>query len=55
MFLESELWEDMHETAEIFAYNGNHYVIPYSISDPFVITYSRTLIKSEKLDDPYEL
>ncbi len=52
---DSELWEDMHETAEIFAYNGNHYVIPYSISDPFVITYSRTLMKSEKLDDPYEL
>lgn len=52
---DSELWEDMHDTAEIFAYNGNHYVIPYSISDPFVITYSRTLMKSEKLDDPYEL
>lgn len=52
---DSDLWEDMHDTAGIFAYDGNHYVIPYSISDPFVITYSRTLMKSEKLDDPYEL
>ncbi len=52
---DSELWEDMHETAEMFSYDGNHYVIPYSISDPFVITYSRKLMKSEKLDDPYEL
>ena len=52
---DSELWEDMHKTAEMFSYDGNHYVIPYSISDPFVITYSRKLMKSEKLDDPYEL
>lgn len=52
---DSELWENMHDTAEIFRYNGNHYVIPYSISDPFIITYSQKLMKSEGLDDPYEL
>lgn len=52
---DSELWEDMHSTADMFSYNGSHYVLPYSISDPFVITYSRKLMKSENFEDPYKL
>lgn len=52
---DTDLWSDMHDTADIFAYNGQHYVVPYSISDPFVIIYSRKLMKSEGFDDPYQL
>ena len=53
--LDDELWVDMKDEAEQFAYNGQHYVIPYCISDPVCIQYSRTLMDEEGLDDPYEL
>ena len=41
--------------AESLVYNGKHYVIPYAISDPVCIQYSRELMQEEGLDDPYEL
>ena len=49
------LWDDMKETAEIFRYNGGHYVIPYRLRDPMLLTYSRKLMQQEGLDDPYTL
>lgn len=49
------LWDDMTEVIDSLAYNGGHYVIPYSVEQPYVLTYSRQLVKDEKLDDPYEL
>ncbi len=49
------LWDNMQDTIEMFAYNGGHYVIPYSIDEPFLITYSRKMMQEENLDDPYEL
>ncbi len=55
MNMDSDLWEDMTDTIDMLEYKGQHYVIPYSISDPFLITYSRSICKKEKLDDPYEL
>lgn len=53
--IDTELWNDMSEIIDMFEYNDQHYVIPYSVSDPFVITYSRKIMESEGLDDPYEL
>jgi multiple sugar transport system substrate-binding protein len=53
--LDSDLWSGMKDTAESLAYQGQHYVIPYAISDPVCIQYSRTLMEEEGLDDPYEL
>lgn len=49
------LWDDMEDVMEMFKYNGNHYVVPFTISDPLLITYSRKLMEAEGLDDPYEL
>lgn len=55
MNMDGSLWEDMTDTIDRLEYKGQHYVIPYSISDPYLITYSRNICKREKLDDPYEL
>lgn len=49
------LWDDVISVADEFAYDGNHYVMPYSLSEISVLTYSRKMIKKDKLDDPYEL
>ncbi|MCD7800453.1 MAG: extracellular solute-binding protein [Ruminococcus sp.] len=53
--LDDELWSGVKDMAESLSYNGQHYVIPYAISDPVCIQYSRTLMDEEGLDDPYEL
>ena len=52
---EEDIWADMSEAAEMFKYKDAHYVVPYSVSDPFLLIYSRKLIKADKLNDPYEL
>ena len=49
------LWEDMMGAADALQYDGAHYVMPYDVSAPQLIMYSRKLVKKEKLDDPYEL
>ena len=51
----SGLWDDIKGVADTFKYDGQHYVVPYSLSDPIVITYSRKLMEEEGLDDPYKL
>jgi multiple sugar transport system substrate-binding protein len=53
--LDDDLWSDMKDVADSFVYQGKHYVIPYCISDPVMIQYSRELMQEEGLDDPYEL
>ena len=53
--MDTDLWEDMTEVIDMFEYNGSHYVVPYTISDPLLITYSRKMMEAEGLDDPYEL
>lgn len=55
MGIEDGLWDGMKDTIDMFAYDGSHYVVPYSLSDPQLITYSRKLMEEEKLDDPYKL
>ncbi len=49
------LWDDMEASVDMFEYNGSHYVVPYSVSDPEIIMYSRKLFKELGYDDPYEL
>lgn len=53
--LNDELWSDVKGLADKMAYDGKHYVIPYGISNPSFLIYSRKMIKDEKLDDPYKL
>ena len=49
------LWDEMSGVIDMFAYKGQHYVVPYSISDPFLLTYSRKLMQSEGIEDPRKL
>ncbi len=49
------LWDDMEKVIDKLEYNGSHYVMPYDVSNPQLIMYSRKLVEKEKLDDPYEL
>jgi len=53
--MNSEIWDGMRETADRLEYDGKHYVIPYALSNPSLITYSRKMIEENDLDDPYEL
>ena len=52
---DEDMWQDMTDIMDRLTYNEEHYIVPYSISDPVVATYSRRLMKEEKLDDPWEL
>ena len=55
MGIEDGLWDDMEDVIDMFEYDDQHYVVPYSISDPLLITYSRKMMQAEGLEDPYEL
>lgn len=53
--MNSELWSGMSSVTEAFAYKGQHYVLPYSMSDPLVLTYSRKIMTDNGLEDPCKL
>lgn len=55
MGVDEGIWDDMKSVSDTLAYKGEHYVMPYSLSEPSIIIYSRKLMKKEKLDDPYTL
>ena len=52
---EDGLWDDIKDIAEIFKYKDQHYVVPYALSEPYLLTYCRALFRSEGMDDPYTL
>ncbi len=53
--LDDEVWDGIRDAIDMYEYNGKHYVVPYAVSDPLLITYSRTMCEENGLDDPYEL
>lgn len=53
--LDSELWVDMKDIAEQFAYNGKHYYYPYTLSSNFALNYNRVVLKEYGLQDPMDL
>lgn len=53
--LSDPLWDDMRSAIDAYTYKDAHYVVPYRISDPLLITYSRSLCQENGLDDPYTL
>ncbi|MBQ8514913.1 MAG: extracellular solute-binding protein [Ruminococcus sp.] len=53
--LSEDMWTDMQDIIDMYEYNGQHYVVPYCLSDPLLITYSRTMCEENGLEDPYEL
>ncbi|MCR5718002.1 MAG: extracellular solute-binding protein [Oscillospiraceae bacterium] len=55
MDLNDSVWDGVRDAIDMFAYAGKHYVVPYSVSDPLVLTYSRKLCKENGFDDPYTL
>ena len=52
---EDGLWDDIKDIAEIFKYKDQHYVVPYALSEPYLLTYSRALFSSLGIEDPYTL
>lgn len=55
MEMDSDIWTDMKSAIDVFAYDKQHYVIPYSVSEPIFLTYSRKITEGESLGDPYTL
>ncbi|MCR5599510.1 MAG: ABC transporter substrate-binding protein [Ruminococcus sp.] len=55
MGMSDGLWDEMSDVIRSFEYKGQHYVVPYALSEPFLLTYSRKLMQSEGIDDPYTL
>lgn len=53
--MDEGIWDDMTGVIDMFQYNGEHYVVPYAVSDPLIIIYSRKMMKEADLDDPYKL
>lgn len=53
--LDDSIWDGIRDGIDMYEYNGKHYVVPYAISDPLLITYSRQLCEENGLEDPYEL
>lgn len=53
--LNDEIWTDMSDVIDMFEYKGSHYVVPYCLSDPLLITYNRSVCEENGLEDPYEL
>ncbi|WP_294367105.1 ABC transporter substrate-binding protein [uncultured Ruminococcus sp.] len=53
--LSDDIWSDMTDVIDMFQYKGKHYVVPYCLSDPLLLTYSRSMCEENGLDDPYEL
>lgn len=53
--LTDSIWDDIRYAIDMFEFNGSHYVIPYEVSDPVLLIYSRTKCGEYGLADPYEL
>lgn len=53
--LNDPIWDGMREAIDLYAYHDQHYVVPYAVSDPLLITYSRQMCEENGLDDPYTL
>ncbi len=53
--LNDSIWDGIRDGIDMYEYNGKHYVVPYAVSDPLLITYSRQMCEENGLEDPYEL
>lgn len=52
---EDDIWNGMEDVIDMYEYKGSHYVVPYNITNPLVLTYSRSMCEENGLPDPYEL
>lgn len=53
---EDPMWADVKDTADMFLWNGEHYVAPfgYGFNDFQILMYNRTTVEELGADDPYE-
>ena len=52
---DAALWADVKDTAEQYSINGKHYVAPIDFGALSIITYEKSFIEDNGLDDPYAL
>lgn len=54
---EDPMWADVKEQADMFVYNGEHYVAPfgYGFNDFQILMYNKSVIEENGFEDPYEL
>lgn len=52
---DDEIWDGMENVLDMYKYRGKHYVVPYNICNPLILTYSRSMCEENGLPDPYEL
>lgn len=53
--MENAMWDDMDELIGQMKYKDSHYVIPYALSNPNLLIYSKTVMNENGLEDPYTL
>ncbi len=53
--MDTGIWDNMQEVIDMFEFRGSHYVIPYSLTRPTILTYSRNVMRENGFEDPYEL
>ncbi|HKM33020.1 MAG TPA: ABC transporter substrate-binding protein [Oscillospiraceae bacterium] len=53
--IESPLWAGVADVVEQYAWNGQHYYFPWTVTNGAVLQYDRDLVSELGLDDPYDL
>lgn len=53
--LTDPIWNDMQDAIENYAYQGEHYVIPYATENNLLLIYDKNLCQKNSLADPYAL
>ncbi|MDE6087181.1 MAG: extracellular solute-binding protein [Oscillospiraceae bacterium] len=53
--LTDPIWDGVRNPIENYAYNGAHYVIPYTMGHNLLLIYDRNVCTENSLADPYEL
>ena len=51
----SELWTDVRDVAEQFAYNGKHYYAPNSLATNYALNYNNRVLEENGMTDPMTL
>ncbi|MGN0675783.1 MAG: ABC transporter substrate-binding protein [Oscillospiraceae bacterium] len=54
---EDPMWADVKDQADMFTWNGEHYVAPfgYGFNDFQILMYNKSVVESLGMEDPYEL
>ena len=53
--LDSDLWKDVKDVAEQFAYNGKHYYAPNALATNYALNYNNRVLEENGMTDPMTL